>query len=98
MEELRVAEEELHRLGEDLEVARDAAEAERRRYRDLFEFAPDGYLVTDLLGMIREANRAAAAMLNVEARFLLGKPLAAFFPEEGRSAFRSELSRLAGTG
>ncbi|CAA9401470.1 hypothetical protein AVDCRST_MAG94-5938, partial [uncultured Leptolyngbya sp.] len=50
-------------------------EAERQRYQELFEFAPDGYLVTDAQGKIQEANLAAARLLNIEQRFLVGKPL-----------------------
>jgi len=45
-----------------------AVEAERQRYQDLFEFAPDGYLVTDAQGMI-QANRAAAKLLNAKQEF-----------------------------
>ena len=96
MEELRVAEEELRRKNEQLAAAFDAIEAEGRRYRDLFDYAPDAYLVTDPLGIIREANHAAAVLLGVEQRFLVGKPLAVFVPEEGRPAFRAELARPAG--
>src|SRR3712207_6356586 len=33
--------------------------AERQRYYDLFQFAPDAYLLTDVNGLILEANAAA---------------------------------------
>ncbi|RPI51622.1 MAG: PAS domain S-box protein, partial [Chloroflexi bacterium] len=52
--------------------------AERRRYLDLFEFAPDGYLVTDLQGFVLEANRAAGLLLGAEERILVNKPLLLF--------------------
>jgi len=39
-------------------------EEERKRYLDLFELQ-DGYLVTDEVGAIWEANRAAVKLLNV---------------------------------
>ncbi len=97
MEELRVAAEELRLTHDALDESRAEAEAERRRYRDLFDQAPDAYLVSDLLGTIREANRATADLLQVEARFLPGKPLAVFVPEEGRPAFRAEMARLRDT-
>ncbi len=40
IEEMRVAEEELRRQNTELEESRVALEAERHRYRDLFDFAP----------------------------------------------------------
>src|SRR5437660_1067851 len=44
LEELRVVEEELRLQNEALTAAQHEAEVERRRYHDLFEFAPDGYI------------------------------------------------------
>ncbi len=95
LEELRVAEEELKAQNEELASARESLESERQRYRDLFEWAPDGYLVTDVNGAIREANRAAAALLGISRRFLSGKPLTSFIAERERRAFRSDLLWLA---
>jgi PAS domain S-box-containing protein len=97
MEELRVAVEDLQQKNDELRKVRAQLEAERQRYRELFDFAPDGYLVTDLHGVIRNANQSAAALLNVDRAYLVGKPLAVFIPEEGRSAFRSEMFRLKDT-
>lgn len=94
MEELRVAVEELRRTNEALRDSRADVEAERRRYRDLFDLAPDAYFVTDLQGIIREVNRGAVARLNIEPHFLIGKPLFVFLPEENRPAFRAEVARL----
>jgi PAS domain S-box-containing protein len=94
LEELRVAVEELRQTNEALRDSRAEVEAERRRYRDLFEFAPDAYLVTNLLGVIREANQAALAQFNIEARFLVGKPLVLFLPDDIRSTFRTEIGRV----
>lgn len=97
LEELRVAEEELKQQHEELAFARAIAEAERQRYRDLFEFAPDGYLVTDHLGDITEANRAAANLFNVPQEYLISKPLINFIPFEERRNFRAKLNQLLQT-
>src|SRR5262245_15130376 len=78
LEELHVAEEEQHQQNEALAAARLTAEAERQRYQELFDFAPDGYLVTDADGIIQEANRAAAALLGVPQPHLLDKSLTGF--------------------
>jgi PAS domain S-box-containing protein len=65
-----------------------------QHYRQLFEFAPDGYLIMDAEGMIQEANRAAAALLNTSPKYVNGKPLDRFVIEEDRPTFREFLSRL----
>lgn len=63
-------------------------ESERQRYRDLFEFAPDGYLVTDGQGIILEANQSAVCLLEVDWKYLIGKPLTAYIAENDRRVFR----------
>ena len=80
-EELQVALEELKQQNEQLVAAQTEIERQRQRYQDLFEFAPDGYLVTDAAGIIEEANCTAAKLLNVSQRFLVGKPLIIFVTE-----------------
>ncbi|GAB1538019.1 hypothetical protein NUACC21_06750 [Scytonema sp. NUACC21] len=94
LEELHVAEEELRQQNEQLALAYQQAATERRRYQELFDFAPDGYLVTDSNGKILEANLAATHLLKISKNFLIGKPLINFLPEEERRVFRSQLQRL----
>jgi len=94
LEELHVAEEELRQQNESLIVAHSTIEAERQRYQDLFEFAPDAYLMTDLYGNIREANRAAIEMFNLSRRHLVQKPVTTFLHEDQRSDFRVVLNQL----
>ncbi|HET9532654.1 MAG TPA: PAS domain S-box protein, partial [Blastocatellia bacterium] len=94
LEELEVAEEELIEQNQQLTESCAALEAERQRYIDLFEFAPDGYLVTDDRGKIKEANRAACDMIGGQARFLVGKPLSSFIDKQYLKTFRSELNRI----
>jgi PAS domain S-box-containing protein len=72
VEELRVASEELSQKQRDLESAHFEIERERRRFQDLFERAPDGYVVTDLEGRIVEANQAAVRLLQVPLSTLRG--------------------------
>jgi PAS domain S-box-containing protein len=98
LEELQVSEEELRQQNETLAESREQLEAERERYRDLFHFAPDAYLLTDADGAVRVANRAAAALLGVGEHSLAGKPLAVFVDARARRDFRQRLARLAGEG
>lgn len=95
LEELRVADEEVRVQNAELVEARAALENEQARYRDLFEFAPDAYFVTTPAGVIREANRAAARLLNIAFSFLPGKPFVTFVAPESRAAFRETLHSLS---
>lgn len=92
-EELQVAVEELRQKNEELRAAQAFMESERQHYQELFNFAPNAYLVTDASGNIREANRAAALLLNVSQERLVGQPIMQFAPEE-RRIFRNQLNRL----
>jgi PAS domain S-box-containing protein len=97
LEELHVAQEELQQQHEELIAIHQTLEAERRRYHELFDFAPDGYLVTDPAGAILEANHAAMTLLNVQRDFVAGKLLVAFVRSQDRRAFRNLLA-LVGSG
>ena len=94
IEELKLAQEELQQQNEELADSRQLIEQERQRYQDLFTFAPDGYVVTDALGVIQETNQATAALLCRDKRSLIGKPLSLFIPEQERPAFRTQLNQL----
>jgi PAS domain S-box-containing protein len=96
LEELQVTGEELRVQNDELLASRLTIETERQRYQELFDFAPDGYLVTDPFGIIKEANRVASALLSVPKDFLLGKSLAIFVAEEDHKAFRTQIARMNG--
>jgi len=74
--------------------AERAPEAAASRYRDLFELAPDAYLVTDAQTIIQESNEAAAVMLQVGQALLPGKSWSDFIAAEDRQAFQAGLIRL----
>lgn len=94
LEELHVAEEELRAQNEQLIIAHQQIEKERQRYQELFDLAPDGYIVTDADGKILEANSSASTLLNISKKYLIGKLFINFIPEEERRAFRSQLVQL----
>ncbi|MDF5711126.1 MAG: PAS domain S-box protein [Nostoc sp. S4] len=94
LEEFRTAQEELRQQNEELLAARELVELERQRYQDLFEFAPDGYLVTDAAGIIQEVNHAAAMLLAMREEFLVNKPLIVFIAREDRQTFTIRLNNL----
>ncbi|MFN6536759.1 MAG: PAS domain-containing protein [Nostoc sp. EkiNYC01] len=93
-EELHTIVEDLLTVFQELELTRAALDKERQRYQDLFEFAPDAYLVTNTAGTIQEANNAAATLLYVPQKYLVGKPLILFIAQEDRQFFRSQINNL----
>ncbi|MBN3940821.1 MAG: PAS domain S-box protein [Nostoc sp.] len=92
---VQLAAEELYQQNEELVKTRNWLEAERQHYQDLFELAPDGYLVTNTEGIIQEANLTAAKLLNVSKHFLVGKPIVNFVLLEERQQVRNELMQLS---
>lgn len=94
LEELQVALEELRSQNEELIASRQTVEAQRQHYQDLFELAPDGYLVTNSDGVIVEANQAAAHLLKISPEHLLGKPLVVFVGGKDLQNFHTNLSQL----
>lgn len=94
VEELATTVEELHAMNEDLTASQQTAIESQRRYQELFEGVPEAYLVTDVHGLIQEANRPAAHLLHIDRAHLTGLPLAVFVAQEMRSAFRAQLAWL----
>lgn len=76
----------------ELDEARQLLDLERRRYRELFDLAPVGYLVTDLEGVVLEANLAAREVLRRRADDLSGADIT----ELAAAAARDELRALIG--
>lgn len=92
--EIQAMQSELREQNHELMAAHAQVAAEQQRYRDLFEFAPDSYLVTDLAGNIHEANAAACTMLNVAPQPLKHKPLVIFMAPDARADFHRWLNHI----
>jgi len=86
--ELAATQDVLQAEADALAAADQSLVVEREHYEDLFELAPDAYLVTDSSGTIREANRAARALFNYPQPLLVGKRLALFVTAGDAVAFR----------
>ncbi len=94
--ELHAALEEIQTLWEELQSQSDLLAAERQRHADFFEYAPDGYLITEPQGEIREANRAAREILGVKPETLDGSSIVSFIPQADRPSFRGRLVAVRG--
>lgn len=94
LHELQTTNDELLERNDEMAANRHTLEEERCRYRELFDFAPDGYLVTDEEGIILDANLAATSLFNVSRSLLIEKPLAIFVGNEDHLSFRTLLAEL----
>jgi PAS domain S-box-containing protein len=94
LEEQGTVEAELRQALAERDTAQQAVEAERQQYQTLFDLAPDGYLVTNTVGVIREANPESARLLGMPRRWLVGKPLAGFVARQEAQRFHTLLHTL----
>jgi len=92
--ELQTTAVELLEQNEEMASSRQTLEEERSRYQELFDFAPDGYLVTDTEGIILDANSAATKLFNISRSLLIGKPLAIFVRREDHLNFRIRMAEI----
>ncbi|PLZ12567.1 transcriptional regulator [Fischerella thermalis WC1110] len=90
--------EELYHQHEQLEETKKTLQAECKRYEELFEEAPDGYLVTDAQGKIQLANRKATKLLNLKKESLVGKPIINFVALKQKHEFRNFLTQVSQNG
>jgi len=75
----------------ELEICQRSLAGELERYRELFDFAPDGYFVTDANGDISDANRAATLMFGSQP---IGKNLENFVYPSYKEHFQRLLGQL----
>ncbi|MGE5893149.1 MAG: PAS domain S-box protein, partial [bacterium] len=89
--ELEIQNEELRRSQEELE-------ASRRKYVDLYDFAPVGYFTFDEKGLIREVNLTGSQMLGFNKRLLLNKPFYPFIKKDDMTVFRAHHTEVMEKG
>ncbi len=92
LEELQTAKEHLAEQNQVLEASRAELQRERGRYRELFDFAPDGYLLTNLNSNIQEVNLAACRALGESQAFLLRLPFLQFVASADKQKLLNLLS------
>lgn len=94
LHELQVHKIELESQFEEVRRSRAEVEQSRARYAELFELAPMGYLAVSRAGFITDANRAAAALLEVEPSALSGTPFLLSVDEADRPALTAALEAV----
>jgi PAS domain S-box-containing protein len=76
--ELQVHQIELEIQNEELRNGQAIIEESRKKYVDLYDFAPVGYLTIDKSAIILEANLTISELLDYPRTSIIGKPLTAF--------------------
>jgi len=88
--ELEMQNEELRRLQQNLEIARD-------KYSDLYDFSPVSYFSINERGIILEANLTAAAMVGVARGLLIERPFSDFIVSDDQDVFYLHRTKLCET-
>ena len=94
LHELRVHQVELELQNEELRSSRTALEEARDRYRELYDFAPVGYLTLDAAGRIGDVNLAGASLLGVDRAELRSPPFDRFVAPQDRPRWVDHLERV----
>ena len=92
--ELEVHKIELEMQNEELRQARKELEAGLEKYRDLYDFAPVGYLTLDRQGMVREANLTSARLLGIERARLVQRRFGLCVSAADQPAFNAFLAKV----
>jgi PAS domain S-box-containing protein len=90
-EKLQCTVEELRVTTEDLISQHRQLEYEQSRYENLFNFSPDGYLVTDITGRILEANKTVLDLLAISHGDILGQLFTTFIDFYHLELFHKQL-------
>ena len=94
-EELRETEDQLRARADELANSLAALQRERRQASDIFDAAPEAYVLSDAAGRILRANSRAAELLCIDPRFLQHKPLITFIAREDRARFLQLIIKTA---
>jgi PAS domain S-box-containing protein len=82
----------------ELRQTQEQLRASEEEYRDLYEFAPVGYLTLDGEGRIRRVNLTGSALLHVERASLIQMRFQTFVAPASLPEFREFLARMAESG
>jgi PAS domain S-box-containing protein len=97
-EELQVADEEVRSQQEQISTLLEDQKRLRLKQDRMLAVLPIAMLTTDEHGLILNANAAAAALLEIQAARVLGKPVFSFVVPDDRPALRRQLASQARLG
>jgi PAS domain S-box-containing protein len=93
--ELGIQQIELEEQNKELRREQVKLDNSRRKYLELYDFAPLGYLTFDKNGVVRDVNVTGAIMLGTSKRLLLNKPFSRFMADAaGRGEFLKHMAAV----
>ena len=96
--ELEVHQVELELQNEELRRSQSEIEVSQKKYFDLYDLAPIGYVTLDRNGLVREINLTGAELLGREKRYLMGSRFARFICQSDQDNFHKFHRRLFESG
>lgn len=94
LSELQISHLELEKQNQELKETQLQLNESHKRYVDLYEYAPVGFLVLDRTGHILSLNQAGEELLRNSREFLIGKSFTNCFFDIDHQAFIQYLQRI----
>jgi PAS domain S-box-containing protein len=94
IEELQLATETIREQNEELILNRQQLVLEKQYYQELFDSAPDCYIITSKSGTITEVNYKTTELLGISAEFLTNKALAVFISRGQKPEYYAKLKQI----
>ena len=98
IQELKIHQAELQIQNEELRRAQEELADAHRRFQELYDFAPCGYLSLTPEGLISRANRAGVALLGDNGHILLQKGFSRFVDAQWQSLYFDALQQAGAMG
>ncbi len=92
--ELQVHQIELEMQNEEIKRLHLESEASKKKYQDLYDFAPVGYLTLSRKGIITEVNLTGASLLGVARQKLINRGFGHFVDDESLGQFDIHISSV----
>jgi len=92
--ELEVHQIELEIQNEELKLAKEKAELAEKKFTELYDFAPTGYLTLSKEGEIAELNRSAERLLGKKRSSLINSKFGFFISSDTRAVYNNFLTDI----
>ncbi|MBF0227060.1 MAG: response regulator [Desulfobacterales bacterium] len=94
IQKINVYQIELELQNKELNAAYQLAEDNKKKYFDLYDFAPVGYLSIDKMGIILNINITGAKMLRVDRKSLINQDFSHFIDPQFMDIFRNHCQNV----